>query len=114
MHSQLELLITLHDLDLMLNEVAEAGAEVETLGFQAPKIEDLHENREEIIRQLDIEILMRYEQLHERYGRPIVPVTQGICHGCFTSLPTARAAANTNNEQLESCENCGRFLYWLS
>ena len=114
MNTELELLVTLHDLDLMLNEVEEAGEEVENLGFKAPKKEELEKSREEIARQLDSETISRYERLNERYGRPIVPVTRGICHGCFTSLPTARAAANISNSRLETCENCGRFLYWLA
>lgn len=113
MDKQLELLITLHDIDLMIQEVEQASDQVVSLGFQVPAIDDLRLNRDEVIGKLDATLIARYDQLVSRGGRPVVAVSHGICHGCFTALPTGRAAANSANAALLSCENCGRFLYWL-
>ncbi len=114
MHKRLEQLITLHDIDLMIAEIVEVGEQVTDLGFSAPDLSQLEANREQLLEEIDAAILRRYEMLRERYGRPVVPVSRGICHGCFTALPTARAAANVTNRALVNCENCGRFLYWLT
>ncbi len=114
MHKRLELLITLHDLDLMIAEIEEAGEQEAELGFIAPDMAELWANRVEVSAEIDRATLRHYEKLMERYGRPVVPVTRGICHGCFTALPTGPAAAHTRNESLINCENCGRYLYWLS
>lgn len=112
MQKQLELLITLHDLDLMIAEISETGQEVADFGFEVPHIEELKQSRVDLVGGIEPTILRRYEGLRKRYGRPVVAVTRGVCHGCFTALPTNRA--NMSNTQVRQCENCGRFLYWLS
>ncbi len=111
MNKQLELLITLHDLDLMISEIAEMGQDVVELGFSTPNIEELQEQRVVLAAEFDQAVLGRYEALRKRYGRPVVPVTRGVCHGCFTTLPTS--LTNASNSMIAQCENCGRFLYWL-
>jgi hypothetical protein len=111
MHKQLELLITLHDLDLMISEISEMGQDVVKLGFSMPNIEDLQNQRDTLMAEFDRAVLVRYEALRKRYGRPVVPVTRGVCHGCFTTLPTS--LTNASNTMIAQCENCGRFLYWL-
>ena len=113
MDKQLDLLITLHDVDLMIQEVEQAADEVASLGFKAPSADDLKATRDAVVSQLEPSIVARYDQLVSRGGRPVVLVSHGTCHGCFTALPTGRAAANSANAELLSCENCGRYLYWL-
>ena len=44
-------------------------------------------------------------------GRAVVPVINGICYGCFTAVPTASMSVLGRNDDVNHCENCGRFLY---
>lgn len=115
---QIELLIMLHDLDLMLKEATVNGSassrsmsSEESLGFKIDRTEGLRTARQDIVSQLDDELLQRYERLNQKHGRAIVPVINGVCYGCFMRLPTA--VATESGKKVLTCENCGRFLYWV-
>jgi len=56
----------------------------------------------------------RYDTVAKHVDRVVVPVIDGMCYGCFVSIPTARAGDEAANAHLQSCEHCGRFLYILS
>jgi len=42
-----------------------------------------------------------------------VPVKNDICLGCFLRQPTSIGVKGREDEQIFTCENCGRMLYWL-
>lgn len=110
MDRQLELLIMLHDLSLLQKEV---GGEKEA-GFEIQKHkEDLQKAKEKITGDLEQGLLKKYERLSERYPRAVVPVIEGICYGCFVTLPTAFVVRKNKNEEVTTCPNCGRFIYWF-
>jgi predicted nucleic acid-binding Zn-ribbon protein len=110
MHKQLEFLITLHDLDLLLkgvNDEKEAGFEVKK------HKEELLQAREKVMKELKPIFLSRYEKLADRYATAITPVIEGICYGCFVTLPSAFVVRKSKNEEVSTCPNCGRFIYWF-
>ncbi len=116
MHRQLELLVMLHDLDLLLRECKDEKKRQEEseLGFEmAEHHDELINARKTIIRQLDSEVLTRYEKLLGRYDRAVAPVIDGICYGCYMRMPTSVAIGKSRNEMIHVCGNCGRFLYWV-
>jgi predicted nucleic acid-binding Zn-ribbon protein len=43
----------------------------------------------------------------------VVPVIRGTCYGCFVQIPTALASDAERNEEVRSCQSCGRFLYLI-
>ena len=110
MHKQLELLIMMHDLDLLLKEIKEE----KKVGFEIKKHkEELDQAKERVIKKLDSRLLQRYEKLSEKYPRAVAPVIDGICYGCFVTLPTALFVRKNKNETVTECPNCGRFIYWF-
>ena len=38
----------------------------------------------------------------------------GICYGCFVSIPTALASDVRRNDEVRHCDHCGRFIYVMS
>jgi predicted nucleic acid-binding Zn-ribbon protein len=81
---------------------------------------DLDEARkvlEEKIRELEAElspsVRERYERIVPYRDRVVVPVINGVCYGCFVSIPTATAGDRGSHQDLESCQNCGCFIYIL-
>ena len=115
MHPQLELLLEIQDLrgqDAALRE--ERHREVESDVFEM-KVDEALQILEEKVRELegslDEPVRRRYRQLIDKGLRPVVPVLQGICYGCFMAVPTAWASEAERNEQIDVCQNCGRFLY---
>jgi predicted nucleic acid-binding Zn-ribbon protein len=110
MHKQLELLIMLHDLDLLLDEAKRERK----AGFEVDKHkEELHTAKERVKEKLDSNILNQYNKLSEKYPRAVVPVIDGVCYGCFMKLPSAFVIRKNKNESINFCPNCGRFIYWF-
>lgn len=110
MDKQLELLIMLHDLDLLLKEInnkKKAGFEV------TEHKEELRKAKEKVIKGLEPTFLKRYEKLIDRYPRAVAPVIDGICYGCFVTLPTSFVVRKNKNEEVTICPYCGRFIYWF-
>jgi len=116
MHRQLELLIMLHDVDLLLKESqdADASRELKKIGFKMGKpTEKISLARQKLLEELDNDIVERYKRLVKRYDRAVAPVLDGICYGCYQVMPTALATDRDKNKKVFLCPNCGRFLYWI-
>jgi predicted nucleic acid-binding Zn-ribbon protein len=109
MHKDLELLIKLHDLDTMIRDASEE----EDLGFVFRNLKSLLQARDSIREQISPETLFHYDKLFAKFGRAIAPVNQGVCYGCFLQLPTIFVQESKENQGLEICPKCRRFLYWL-
>jgi predicted nucleic acid-binding Zn-ribbon protein len=115
MHKELELLIQLHDLDMMIRDASEerfANEETE-LGFTLRNVPSLRQARENLRGQLSEDTVNHYDRLFAKFGRAIAPVNNGICYGCFIQLPTQFVQDSKGNEGLGVCPKCRRFLYWL-
>jgi predicted nucleic acid-binding Zn-ribbon protein len=115
MHKDLELLIKLHDLDIMIKEASEEqfASEEQDLGFVLKNRKSLLQARDSIRDQIPPETLSHYDKLFAKFGRALAPVNQGVCYGCFLQLPTIFVQESKENQGLEICPRCRRFLYWL-
>jgi len=109
LNSNLEKLVALQDLDLMIEETDE----VEKLGFSTTGVDELKKAREDLSSQIDRPLLARYERLRAKLKRAVVPVKNDVCLGCFLRQPTSRSVYGREDDQIFTCENCGRILYWL-
>ena len=115
MNPQLQLLIELNDVELLLREANEQRGQEKKLGFplSEEKRKELLKRREADRARIDPVLLSRFDRTWARLGRAVAPVLDGICCGCFERLPTAAASDLVRNEAVQTCENCGRFLYWI-
>jgi predicted nucleic acid-binding Zn-ribbon protein len=105
-----EMLLRLHDLDLLLAEVraAEAaGRRSRSAPVPPPAVE---KERARLIARLDARWRQHYERAHQRYGAALAPVRACVCQGCHISLP--RSSSPAPGEALTMCASCGRILYW--
>ena len=58
-------------------------------------------------------VFSRYEFIRNRLEHPvIVPVNQGICSGCHISVPPQTFIELQRGQQILSCPNCQRLIYW--
>ena len=106
---QLEMLVALQDIDLMIEE----ADEVEKLGFNITGCSELKAAREDLASRISKPLLARYERLRAKLKRAIVPVKNDICLGCFLRQPTSIGVKGREDDQIFTCENCGRILYWI-
>jgi predicted nucleic acid-binding Zn-ribbon protein len=116
MESPLMLLIALQDIDFMIQEAGDpeqSGAHAE-LGFKVKNLDALINSRRHLAEQLDPRTLGLYERMRKRYGRAVVPVESQVCLGCFMGMPTKNVGTSgAKDDRVETCENCGRILYYL-
>lgn len=113
MNEQLEILIELHDLDLLLKELTNAKVkeQYKKMGFKVddPSVE-LLKARENLAKKLKPEYATAYERIRKRYERALAPAIKGFCYGCFQKLPTQMVC---EPEKIQHCPNCARILYWV-
>jgi len=114
MTNKLQALVALQDLDLMIREAKdpESATQEEELGFSLSGVDKLERTRDRLAKQVDEQLLQRYERMSRRFTRVVVPIEGRVCLGCFMGLPTANRR-NIDPGTVELCENCGRILYRL-
>ena len=118
MHPNLETLLEIQDLKTQRRELEQAGGEREVQEEVFHLSPDqaagkLEEKIAELQGSLPPTVQARYNRMAARYERVVVPVIGGICYGCFVSVPTALASDADRNQEVRSCQNCGRFLYLI-
>lgn len=117
MHAQLEMLLEIQDLKNQRRELGETSErEVQQavfgLGIEEA-LKTLDEKITEMEEALDPPVRSRYRRMAGKQQRVVVPVIGGTCYGCFVAVPTAQASDSERNAEIRSCENCGRFLYYV-
>jgi uncharacterized protein len=89
-------------------EEADVAAKMAELNSE---LETQESGREGLASQVPRDLLRRYEQVQRRRGIALVPVVDGICKGCFMSLPPQLSNIIARCTSLESCPSCQRLLY---
>jgi uncharacterized protein len=73
----------------------------------------LQSNREELSQAVDETARARYERLLRSKGQNVVVgIQHGVCGGCHMRVPTQILVACQAHQELVSCTNCGRILYY--
>lgn len=86
--------------------------EAQLEGAQA-KLDELRKKRESAAQDIPQPILSRYEFIRSRLSHPvIVPVDNGVCNGCYISIPPQSFLELQKGEQILSCPNCQRLIFW--
>jgi predicted nucleic acid-binding Zn-ribbon protein len=74
----------------------------------------LREMRQQQGRDDELSVLrLRYERLFKSKGENVVVgVHHGVCGGCHMKLPAQILVMCQAHQELVSCTNCGRILYY--
>jgi predicted nucleic acid-binding Zn-ribbon protein len=73
----------------------------------------LEVNREELAAAVEAGVRARYERLVKSKGENVVVgVQHGVCGGCHMKLPAQILVACQAHQEVVSCTNCGRILYY--
>src|SRR2546429_8554160 len=91
MNNKLQALVALQDLDLMIREAKdpEQATREEELGFPLSGVDKLERTRDRLAKQIDEQLLQRYERMSRRFTRVVVPLGGRVCLGCFLGVSTA-------------------------
>lgn len=118
MGEELDNLIKIQDLMNRRKELEsdETVEQFEEMGFKIDRqreMDILEETIQELLKKLDPSTQSLYNRIAQKYTRPLTPVINGICYGCFVAVPTAQDSGKKEADTIETCSNCGRIIYWI-
>ncbi len=95
-------------------EIGEEIEKVKGLMVQVEKdIAQWHKINEDIIKELDPQLLKRYNTIKEkRDGIAIALAKNEACQGCYVNIPPQMFNEVQKNVEIILCPNCQRILYW--
>lgn len=95
---------------LMDEQVAQLGGRE---GNLKKELAELKSNREQLASVVEEGVRSKYERLFKSKGENVVVgVNHGVCGGCHMKLPMQTIVACQANQEVMSCNNCGRILYY--
>jgi len=73
----------------------------------------LEADRDQLAAAVQQDVLPRYERLRRSKGENVVVgVAHGVCGGCHMKLPVQIIVSCQGHQDIVSCPNCGRILYY--
>jgi predicted nucleic acid-binding Zn-ribbon protein len=77
------------------------------------ELDELESNRQQLLMAVDEGARSRYERLLKNKGsNVVVGVQHGVCGGCHMKLPAQVIMSCRADEEIVTCINCGRILYY--
>ena len=79
------------------------------------ELTELEANRAQLADGVEESARVRYERLLKNKGATVVTgVQHGVCGGCHMKLPAQVLVSCQAAEEIVTCINCGRILYYTS
>jgi len=77
------------------------------------ELAELGSNRQTLAGAVDESVLNRYERIMNTRGdNVVVDIARGICGGCHMKVPPQVILSCRAQQELTTCTNCGRILYY--
>ena len=114
--NQLRQLMFLQDLLSLKKEVEDFQVveQYEEMGFLLDKKEKIEEEIQGVMKELEPNLYNQFKRISSKYEKPLAPVKNGICYGCFVSAPAGSKVVTEGQEIIEFCSHCGRILYRIN
>jgi len=84
---------------------------LQTLEISGPKDDDSAAQVAELRGKIPPQVLGHYDRFLVRGKKALVAVSHQVCTGCHMHLPLAVIMALKHGEDIQLCDNCGRYLY---
>jgi predicted nucleic acid-binding Zn-ribbon protein len=84
---------------------------LQALDFDEIKDKDAETHRAELRASIPQPILAHYERLVARGKKGVAIVRNQVCTGCHMRLPIGTINTLMQNQDIQLCEMCGRYLY---
>ncbi len=79
------------------------------------EFEQLSADRENLASAVEESTRSRYERLlKNKGGSVVVGIQHGVCGGCHMKFPTQIVLSCRRDEEIVTCPNCGRILYYTA
>lgn len=94
-----------------LNELLQNLIKLQTLEFSEVEDKDAEAAMTELRAKIPPQILGHYDRLAAKGKKGITMVRDQVCTGCHMRVPIGGIMALKHGEDIQLCENCGRYLY---
>ncbi len=115
MAEQLKIILNLQKIEsqILYNEMEKNITKENEKLFQQ-KIDELNKEKVEIEKKLTIQQLNHFNNLKRKYGNVVTAkvYVDGTCSGCNIKLPVHIIREVHRNQQIVTCSNCGKILYF--
>ncbi len=106
MPEKVKLLWQLQELDITLRESHIVHGKVHD---NEKDVEEISEKVAKLRSEIDANMLSRYDRLIKQ-GVSVVHVNDGMCMGCYISIPVGDLNRMKSSTTEPACPHCGRFL----
>lgn len=76
------------------------------------ELAELQSNREELAGVVDDSTRSKYERLLKQKGQSVVGIQHAVCGGCHMQLSRSILVLCQADQEIVTCPNCGRILYY--
>ena len=94
-----------------LNELLQNLIKLQSLEFDEIADPDAKVVMAELRTKIPFQILGHYDRLVARGKKGITTVRDQVCTGCHMRVPIGGVMALKHGDDIQLCENCGRYLY---
>jgi predicted nucleic acid-binding Zn-ribbon protein len=94
-----------------MNEIIKNLLKLQSLEFDEQVTPDAEKQIEELRAKIPPMILGHYDRLAARGKKGTAAIRNQVCIGCHVSVPRATVLTLMHGEDVQVCENCGRYLY---
>jgi predicted nucleic acid-binding Zn-ribbon protein len=94
-----------------MNELMQNLLKLQALEFNESVEPDMEKCIAELRIKIPTPILGHYERLVARGKKGAAVIHHQVCTGCHVQVPRGVVLTLTHNEDIQICENCGRYLY---
>lgn len=99
--------------ELLKNVEKQMGALADRETSLKKQLEELKSDYPKLVEAVSEDVLPRYERLRKSKGtNAIVGVEHGVCGGCHMKLAKQVVLSCQAQQEIVSCPNCGRILYY--
>ena len=77
------------------------------------KIAEVSVRRPELVTQIDVKLLRKYDIVRSHYADVLAEVVKGVCSGCHMNVPPQLYNEIRRLEEMKSCPSCHRLLHTL-
>ena len=85
------------------------GQKRETEGI----LRQLRQKKERAAKRVPDDLRKRYKRIRDnKEGLAVVPLRDNVCSGCFGVVPIQKVNEIKHDDELKSCDSCGRIIYY--
>jgi len=94
-----------------MNELMQNLLKLQSLEFGGPAEPAVEKRVAELRAKIPAPVLGHYGRLLARGKKGAAAIHHQVCTGCHVQVPRGTVLTLMHNEDIQICENCGRYLY---